>query len=217
MRRLIHVLVAGGHAIGRRALSDALDGIHDINSTVGSADVSELVGAARAGGFDVILWDQANRETSPESLAPLLGSSSNVPLIVLGLDEDPWAISKWLRAGAHGYILGDTDRLEFLASLRQASRGELVLPAKLAIAVLRQLAAPTMDTMESSLDALSAREKDVLHLLCQGATNKRIAQSLFISVRTAEGHLASIYAKLGVNSRTEAALIALRHGWFRNP
>lgn len=87
-----------------------------------------------------------------------------------------------------------------------------MLPAKFAIAVLRQLTAPELDTVKSSPDALSAREKDVLQLLCQGATNKRIAQSLFISVRTVEGHLASIYAKLGVNSRTEAALIAMRHG-----
>jgi len=214
MTRSIHVLVAGGHGIGRRALCDALNGVHDIRSTVGSADVSEVVEVAREGKFDVILWDQTKRETGMETLAPLLGKSSNVPLIVLGLDEDPRSIGNWLRADAHGYILGDTDQSEFLASLRQASRGELVLPAKLATAVLRQLNAPELGTAEASLDALSAREKDVLQLLCQGATNKSIAQSLFISVRTVEGHLASVYAKLGVNSRTEAALVALRHGWF---
>jgi DNA-binding NarL/FixJ family response regulator len=195
------------------ALCSVLDEVHDITATVGSAEVSDIVEEAQVGRFDIILWDQANRDSGPKDLAQLLGGDPSVPLVVMGLEKDPRAICEWLRAGVHGYVLGDSGRPEFLASLRQASQGEIVLPARLAVAVLRQLAAPELDNVQYSLESLSVREKDVLERLCHGATNKMIAQTLFISVRTVEGHLANIYAKLGVNSRTEAALIALRHGW----
>lgn len=115
-----------------------------------------------------------------------------------------------LQAGAVG-VLGHNEPVAALVrALIAAGRGELVLPAAVAVATLAALTqgqsagAPPQAT-------LTAREQEVLRLLAQGTTNKDIAQALFVSVRTVEAHMRSIFGKLGVRSRTEAALWAARH------
>ena len=91
-------------------------------------------------------------------------------------------------------------------------RGEIALPPSIAARALAALARG--ETIKGDLiEALSEREVEVLQLLAQGMTNKDIAQTLILSVRTVEAHLRSIFGKLGVRSRTEAALWATEHGY----
>jgi len=93
-----------------------------------------------------------------------------------------------------------------------AGRGEIVLPPAVAVQSLMALA-QGQPVEQSLVGPLSERETEVLKLLAHGHTNKDIAQALFLSVRTVEAHLRSIFAKLGVSSRTEAALWAVQHGY----
>ncbi len=119
-------------------------------------------------------------------------------------------IVELIRAGAMGVVTRDSTLAELVSGLVAAARGELVLPGLLAPEVLAQLMGDRAESASSS--SLSPREADVLRLLAQGMTNKHIAQKLLLSVRTVEGHLRAIYDKLGVTSRTEAVLWAVRHG-----
>ncbi len=117
-----------------------------------------------------------------------------------------------LQAGAAGLISRDASVPELVRAIIAVGRGEIVLPPDLASRVMLALARGGMET-ERPVDALTDRESEVLALLAQGLTNKDIAQTLFLSVRTVEAHLRNIYAKVGVSSRTEAALWAIRQGY----
>lgn len=117
-----------------------------------------------------------------------------------------------LHAGATGVISRDEPVGNLVRALIAAGRGEVVLPPVIATKALAALAHGGHPTGEL-VEPLSEREAEVLRLLAQGSTNKDIAQAMMLSVRTVEAHLRNIYGKLGVRSRTEAALWAVRHGY----
>ena len=115
----------------------------------------------------------------------------------------------WLNVGASGIVLDTTSVEELLDALRQVARGETYLPPLIAKQFVSSLAAQT--TPSQLIDPLTDREREILALLAQGLSNKNIAQKLYLSVRTVEGHLANIYGKLQVESRTKAAVWAMQH------
>lgn len=121
-------------------------------------------------------------------------------------------VVSYLRAGATGLISRDANEADLARAIIAASRGEVVLPSDLATRALVALARGEMVENAGTL-LLTDREEEVLNLLSSGLTNKDIAQTLFLSVRTVEAHLHNVYGKLGVSSRTEAALWALNHGY----
>ena len=113
-----------------------------------------------------------------------------------------------LQAGASGYLLKDAEADEVAAAIRAARRGEVHLDAVVAKHLTRSLVSATAEA-----DAgLSRREQEIVALVAQGLSNRTIADTLFISERTARSHVSSILAKLGVASRTQAALWAIRQG-----
>ncbi len=97
-------------------------------------------------------------------------------------------------------------------AIRQVARGEQYLSPSLAVAILqkRKTKSALTESQRSVIESLTEREREILELLAQGSSNKMIAAKLYLSVRTVEGHLANIYARLGVHSRTEAMLIAVK-------
>ena len=95
------------------------------------------------------------------------------------------------------------------AAIRQVARGEQYISPSLVLAYLKSQQPQGRERRYSSIEALSDREKEVFELVAQGLGNKAIAARLYLSVRTVEGHLASVYAKLGVHSRSEAMLVAI--------
>jgi DNA-binding NarL/FixJ family response regulator len=117
-----------------------------------------------------------------------------------------------LQAGANGCLTRDEPVAGLARAVIATGRGEIALPPEIAGRTLAAMAhgAPLV---QNQVEPLSEREVEVLRLLAQGLTNKDIAQSLIVSVRTIEAHLRSIFGKLGVRSRTEAALWAIRHGY----
>jgi DNA-binding NarL/FixJ family response regulator len=115
-----------------------------------------------------------------------------------------------LRAGATGFIAHDSAVGDLARAIIATGRGEIVLPQEIATQALIALARGEVVQTGPSV-TLTGREQEVLDLLARGHTNKNIAQALFLSVRTVEAHLRNIYGKLGVTSRTEAALWAVNH------
>ncbi|MFQ5576292.1 MAG: DNA-binding response regulator [Anaerolineae bacterium] len=117
-----------------------------------------------------------------------------------------------LQAGAAGCVSRDESVAELARSIIAVGRGEIALPPSIAARALSALARGE-PTGSGLIEPLSERETEVLRLLAQGLTNKDIAQTLILSVRTVEAHLRNIFGKLGVRSRTEAALWAAKHGY----
>ena len=173
------------------------------------ANLEDLLVCASSAGQTAVLLDL--REALLEQVTQIAKSLSNVGLLCLVDVYDLDQIVALLQAGAAGVLSRDATLSELSRSLIAASRGEIVLPPELAARTLAALARGKL-TRQQNIDSLTERERDVLTRLAQGMTNKEIAQTLFLSVRTVEAHLHNIYGKLNVASRTEAVLWAVQHG-----
>ena len=133
-------------------------------------------------------------------------------MLFLVQSDDLAEIVPLLQAGATGFVSRNDSVGDLVRAIVAAGRGELVLPSTLAARALTALARGE-SVGSHPTEALSQRETEVVRLLGQGLTNKDIAQTLILSVRTVETHLHNIYGKLGVCSRTEAALWAVKRGY----
>ncbi len=145
-------------------------------------------------------------------VAQLHAAAPNYGLLFLVESYDLGEIVDLLRVGATGFIARDSSIGDLSRAIIAAGRGEIVLPPELATQALVALARGEREPKEPGV-SLTEREQEVLNLLARGSTNKDIAQSLILSVRTVEAHLHNIYGKLDVASRTEAALWAVNHGY----
>ncbi|HEV7216003.1 MAG TPA: response regulator transcription factor [Chloroflexota bacterium] len=143
-----------------------------------------------------------------EAAARIRAARPEVKVLLVSAYDDAEYILAALQAGAAGYLLKTVPGHELVAAVRAAHAGETVLQA----AVSRVLAEHWRRAgLPDGAGQLSAREREVLGLLAAGLANKEIAQRLSISLRTVEGHLGNVFGKLGVGSRTEALLYAVKH------
>ena len=191
MRQPIRVLLISSRILLRAGLDALLRGQPQIQVV---EEVDDPHAAANL-HFDIALVD-ATRPPQPLSFRFLV------------LLSDPNAARAWLDVGAAGCILETTPIEGLLAAIRQVARGETFLPPSIAKQIVAVLAARS-EPRTQQVEPLTDREREVLQLLAQGLSNKDIAQKLYLSVRTVEGHLANVYGKLRVKSRTEAALWAV--------
>jgi DNA-binding NarL/FixJ family response regulator len=207
----IRVLVVDDHAVVRRGLFAFLEGEEDID-VVGDAEdgeqALEVLAQLDADGRrpDVVLMDiQMEPVDGIESTRRIRARYQDVEVVALTSFGDEQRVHAAVRAGASGYLLKDADVDEVAVAIRAAHRGELQLDP----AVARRLA--TAFGAAPREPELTAREIDVLRLLADGQPNKAIAAMLGITERTARTHVSRILAKLGLSSRTQAALWAARH------
>ena len=208
-REQIRVVLVDDHAVVRRGLFAFLEGEADIE-VVGDADggqaALDLIGRLDAEGRrpHVVLMDlQMEPIDGIESTRRIRDSYDDVEVVALTSFDEAQRVQAALEAGASGYLLKDADVEEIAVAVRAAHRGELQLDA----AVARRL---TESLRERQADELTSRELDVVRLLGEGQANKAIAATLGITERTTRTHVSNILAKLGLSSRTQAALWAAR-------
>jgi len=150
----------------------------------------------------VLVWDA---RTGLDALPSVLHDTAILLLVEdSALDSIPETVT--------GVLSRDEPSASLGVAVRQVARGEQYLSPSLAVKILQKRRTKTSLTElhESNIESLTDREREILELLAQGLSNKAIASRLYLSVRTVEGHLASIYSRLGVHSRTEAMLIAVK-------
>ena len=174
-----------------------------------AANLDDLLALTLLKGQTAVLLDL--KEPLQPQVAEIAKALPDVGLLFLVDSHDLSQIIALLQAGAAGVLSRNGTLPELIRALIAASRGEIVLPPELAARALTALARGEMPP-QRSIEALTDREHEVLALLAKGRTNKDIAQSLFLSVRTVEAHLHNVYSKLDVASRTEAVLWAVQHG-----
>jgi DNA-binding NarL/FixJ family response regulator len=211
----ITVLVVDDHAVVRRGLLAFLDSEPDLE-VIGDADggthALDLLARLDTEGRrpDVILMDlQMEPLDGIESTRQVRARYDDVEIVALTSFDEEERVHAALEAGASGYLLKDADADEVAAAVRAAHRGELKLDPVIARRLMSSLrAAPRHDLTEE----LTARELEVLRLVGAGRANKEIAAELLISERTARTHVSNILGKLGLSSRTQAALWAVREG-----
>lgn len=217
---LIRVLVVDDHRMVREGLRSYLGLVDDIvmvgDASDGRAALDWLARAKAQGALpDVVLMDLLMEPMGGiEATAAIRQRYPGVEVVAVTsfIEEDK--VHAALEAGAAGYLLKDAEADEVAAAVRAARRGEVHLDA----AVARQLTASLRRGSSADPQALfTAREREILVLVAHGKANKEIARELVISERTARTHVSNILAKLGLSSRTQAALWAVREGLAAPP
>ena len=211
----IRVFVVDDHAVVRRGLFAFLEGEPDIEA-VGDAESAdealERLEQLEAEGRrpHVVLMDlQMEPVDGIESTRLIRALYDDLEVVALTSFGEVERVHAALEAGASGYLLKDADVDEVAVAVRAAHRGELQLDPAVARRLTASLRAAETDDGAGSL---TSRELDVLRLLGAGYANKAIAAELEITERTTRAHVSSILAKLGLSSRTQAALWATREG-----
>ena len=216
----IRLLVADDHRIVREGLRLILETEEDFVLVGEAADGREAVDLAAELQPDVILMDL--RMPGMDGLAAidiLRREQPQIGVVILTTYNEDELMLRGLQAGARGYLLKDTDRKALFDTIRAAARGETLLKPEILTRVLHT----TQRTVERPSVAapngleLTDRELEVLNEVAGGARSKEIAHRLHITERTVKAHLASIYNKLGVDSRAAAIAVAAQRGYLHMP
>lgn len=207
----IRIVLADDHALVREATAELLDrseGLRVIGQAADGTEALRLVGALRP---EVLLLDLAMPGLDGLEVTRRVRELSPATRIVAltAHEEQPYVLAM-LEAGASGYLSKASRGQEVVQAVRAAAAGETVFSSTIANSVARSALGRGGPEMP-----LTARELDVLSAAARGLGNKQIATELGMSARTVQTHLTSVFGKLGVSSRTEAVLLALRRGWVR--
>jgi DNA-binding NarL/FixJ family response regulator len=211
----IRILLADDHAMVREGTREILDHYSDLDVVGEAEDGDQAVQLAARLQPDVVLMDIGMpRLNGIEATRRIKAQYPQIAILVLTAYDDDQYVVAILQAGAAGYLLKSARGSELVEAVRAVNAGESVLTPSVARKVVGRLAHGGDDPRAHELvDALSEREMDVLRLAAKGDSNKEIAQKLVISPRTVQVHLANIFSKLQVGSRTEAVLYAVKRGW----
>jgi DNA-binding NarL/FixJ family response regulator len=207
-RPAIRILVVEDHALVREGTAELLERNPDL-TVVGQATSAEealtLVGSLHP---DVALVDVELPGMNGIALArAVAGQNTKTRVLILSAYDDYAYVIGALEAGVAGYLLKTASARELSDAVRTAAGGALVLDETISRRLTRRWRA----SPGSAAPALTARETDVLRLVAQGLPNKQIAAQLGLGLRTVESHVSSVLGKLGLASRTEAALYAVSH------
>lgn len=210
----IRVLLVDDHQLFRRGVASLLAGREDIEVVGEANNGAEAVERARELMPDVILMDIKMPELDGLSATKQLKAEMPyVRIMMLTVSETDEDLFEAIKAGASGYLLKNVDPNYLIACVQQVQRGEVPIAPTMAAKILRELTSPT----ESSFQALTGRERQVLELLAGGLANKEIAFQLKISENTVKNHLRNILEKLHLQNRVQAALYAVRMGLTDRP
>lgn len=212
----IRILIADDHLIIRQGLRLILETEADFEVIAEAADGAEAVRLCASLEPQVVLMDL--RMPGMDGLAAmekLRQEQPQIAVVILTTYNEDELMLRGLQAGARGYLLKDTDRLTLFETIRAAARGATLLKPEIMNRVLARAgaAAPTQP-LAAGVD-LTEREQEVLDAVARGERSKEIAVHLGITERTVKAHLASIYSKLGVDSRAGAIAVAAQRGLLK--
>lgn len=211
---MIKILIADDHLLIRQGLRLVLDTEPDLELVGEASDGSEALRLCKKLKPDVVLMDlRMPTMDGLTAIERLRVEQPEIAVVILTTFNEDDLMLRGLQAGARGYLLKDTDRSTLFDTIRAAARGETLLKPEIMARVLLQANAPK--TLSSESVNLTERELDVLAMVARGERSKEIAIQLGISERTVKAHLASIYGKLGVDSRAAAIAVALEKGLMR--
>ncbi|MGO1069345.1 response regulator [Lysobacter sp. CA199] len=207
----VRVLIADDHTMVRESLVNLLRG-GGIDVVAEAADGVETLRLAQALRPDVVVTDLSMpRLSGLEVIRRLFESQPEARVLVLTMHQEDEYVLQAVRAGATGYMVKDSPAAELIAAVRSVHAGKGYFGPQAARALAEQLRHPERD-LGDPYGRLTAREREVFHLIAEGLTTKEIARQLAISVKTAENHRGRVLEKLGVRNTAELVRYALRKG-----
>jgi DNA-binding NarL/FixJ family response regulator len=208
---VIRVLVVDDHPVVRGGLVGWLAAQADLDVVGEAADGLEALAQVAAVSPDVVLMDlRMPRMDGVTAIERLAASHPGVRVLVLTTYDTDADIVRAVAAGATGYLLKDAPLPQLADAVRAAARGETVLAPPVAARLVSRMRAPVVEEP-------TARELEVLAGVARGLTNAEIGRELFIGEATVKTHLLRVFAKLGVDDRTRAVMVAVERGLLPGP
>jgi len=208
------LMIVDDHEVVRMGLRAALDGEPDFSVVAEAASGKEAIEQARAQRPDIVLMDvRMDGMDGVEACREVRSELPETRVLMLTSFAEEETVAAALLAGASGYVLKNVARSRLLEALRAVARGDSLLDSKVTRGVVERLIAAHSAPGED--DELTTREREVLVLIAEGATNKEIAAKLVVSENTARNHVSHILSKLGFSRRSEAAAYAAKKGLMK--
>ena len=212
MGMVLRVLIADDHTLVRESLVSLLQAAGDVQVVAQASNGVETVEKAIATRPDVVVTDISMPGLGGiEVVRRLHEAVPESRVLVLTMHQEDEYVLQAVRAGASGYLVKDSAAAELLAAVRSLHAGRGYFGPQASRALAEQMQNPDR-TVDDPYGRLTAREREVFHLVVEGMTTKEIARRLDISVKTAENHRARVIAKVGVRNTAELVRYALRRG-----
>ena len=207
------ILIADDHPLFRKGMRTLLDTMSE-TEVVGEATTGrEAVERALALRPDVVLMDlQMPEGGGLAATRELVALHPEVRILVVTLFEDDESVFAALKAGARGYVLKDADEVEMMRAIQAVGQGEAIFSPAIATRLMEFFTVARQATSTEAFPELTERETEVLRLIARGRSNAQIAEELTISLKTVRNHASSIFNKLQVADRAQAAIRA-REAW----
>lgn len=207
----VRILIADDHTLMRQGLRQLCEGLGGFAVVAEAENGVQAVEQARAARPDVILMDIVMPDVDGvQAIRDILCTTPLARIIALTMYRQEQYMLDAIRAGARGYLLKTVDARDLIAAIEAVHRGEYLIDPVIAARVLSEFHLPVKDR---HIERLTESEMAVLRLVARGVENDQIAHQLNYSVYTVANRLRTIYEKLQVTNRTQAALYALRQGW----
>lgn len=208
----IRILIADDHGVMRAGLRAILEDEPEIEVVGVAADGEEAVHLAGVLHPEIVLLDIGMPGLDGiEATRQLRQISANTLVLILSVYEDESLLREAIKAGASGYIIKRAAEDELIGAIQAVSRGDMYIHPAITRLLLKDLN-PIIDPKKGALEALTPRELEVMGYIVRGYTNRQIAETLYISIRTVEGHRASLLGKLGLKNRVELVEFAEKYG-----
>lgn len=208
----IRLMVVDDHEVVRLGMRAAFELEPDINVVGEASNGAEALAKISVLDPQVILMDvRMEKMGGIEACREIKSRYPHIAVLMITSFTDDDAVFASLMAGASGYLLKNVSRTELLKALRLVASGQSLLDAGTSARAISRMTTLAAGATQAPGEALTEREREVLALVARGYTNKRIAEALYVSEKTARNHVSHILEKLGLARRSEAAAYAVEH------
>jgi two-component system response regulator NreC len=208
----IRILLADDHGVMRAGLRAMLEAEPGVEVVAEAADGKEALYLAGQHQPDIVIMDIGMPGLDGiEATRRLKERSPQSKVLILSMYEEESLLREAIKAGAAGYVIKRAAEEELIAAIQAVSRGDMYIHPAVTRLLVKDLSSE-VNLQKSSLDKLTPRELEVMGYIVRGYTNRQTAEALFISVRTVEGHRASLLGKLGLKNRLELVEFAEKFG-----
>ncbi len=209
----IKLLLADDHTIVRHGISESIQQQEGMEIVGQASDGRQTVALAAELKPDIIIMDIGMPHLNGfEAAREVLRINQNIKIIALSMHSSKRFVLEMLKAGASGYLLKDCEFDELIKAVRTVAAGKRYLSPAISGVVVDNFAKSDIQDESSAFSALTQRERQILQLIAEGCTTKRIAMNLFISPKTVETHRLNVMNKLGIDNIAQLTKYAIQEG-----
>ena len=210
---LIRILLADDHALVLAGIRALIMELGDTQIVAEASNGREAVALVKQHNPDLVIMDISMKELNGiEATAQIIAESPSTKILILSMHTTEDFVHRAIRAGASGYLVKDSAPVDLKMAIAALMRGEIYLSPRVSKHLVSGFLSGKSHRDESSMDALTPRQREILQMVAEGKSTKQIAFELNVSVKTVETHRAALMERLGIHDLAGLVLYAVRHG-----